>query len=98
MEALRRNVLELSERLSQMDVAQMKVAGRNEAVSTMMYSIIETHPDLDALEAAIQSHKPQGLPLTDPQARAFIQSIGLFESMIDRERHRREMMAGHSSR
>lgn len=90
MEALRRNVQELTERMTRLDVLQMRTAGQNEALTTVMSSLIETHPDLDALAAAIHFHRPDNLPIIDPQARAFCQTLDLSEAMIQRERFRRK--------
>ena len=90
MEALRRNVQELTERMTRIDVLQMRTAGQNEALTSVMIALIETHPELDALAAAIHSRRLDILPITDPQARAFCQTLDLFEAMIDRERFRRK--------
>jgi hypothetical protein len=89
MEALRRNVAELTERMARLDVATSRALGHNDAVQTLMVSVIETHPDLDALEASLDAHRPKHPTLNEAHARELLRTLDLFEAVIDRERLRR---------
>ncbi|MCC8361952.1 hypothetical protein LK996_02485 [Lysobacter sp. A6] len=89
MEALRRNVAELTERMARLDVVTSRALGHNDAVQTLMVSVIETHPDLDALEASLQVHRPSHPTINEAHARELVRTLDLFEAVIERERHRR---------
>lgn len=89
MEALRRNVAELTERMARLDVAASRALGHNDAVRALMVSVIETHPDLDALEASLQVHRPKHPALNEAHGRELLRTLELFEAVLEGERHRR---------
>ena len=93
MEALRRNVEQLSKEVVRLEVARMRTDGRADATSAVVAALIRTHPDLDALLREVQALKPTGFPASDPQGTAFSGSIYGFEQMIERERKRRQQAA-----
>lgn len=89
MEALRRNVAELTERMARLDTATARALGHGDAVQAMVISIIESHPDLDALEKALEAHRPRHPAIGQAHARELARTLELFEAVIDRERMRR---------